>query len=189
MKHKSNFSYNHATSPVYNFGEGPTVLLVLHGWGSSIKSWEPLLEQIDATKFTVYFLELPGFGDSKEPNEGWFVSDYLAFVKKFSQNLNPTYLLVHSFGGRIAIKWFTEKDCPIQKAIFLGAAGIKPELNKLQKLSKRIAPYAKKMSKVKFLVPIYKIAQKLIYKIHGSGDYLKVKGVMKKTFLNVIDED
>lgn len=191
MKEKFNFSYNHASSPVYKFGTGQSNLLVLHGWGSSIKSWNPLLQTINPDQFTVYFLEMPGFGESKEPNKGWFVSDYLAFIKQFlvEFSIKPEYLLVHSFGGRIAIKWLSEKDCPIKKAIFMGAAGIKPELNKFQKFTKKIAPYFKKLSKIKFLAPVYKVVQKLIYRLNGSGDYLKVKGVMKKTFLNVIDED
>jgi pimeloyl-ACP methyl ester carboxylesterase len=191
MIEKTSFTFNHATSPVYKFGQGPKQLLVLHGWGSSIKSWKPLLKQIPEQEFTSYFLELPGFGESKEPNKGWSVSDYLAFVKQFlhSQDLSPEYLLVHSFGGRIAIKWLSEKDQPFQKAIFLGAAGIKPKLSQFQKFSKAVAPHFKRFSKIKFVNPAYKLLKKLIYKLNGSGDYIKVKGVMKKTFLHVIEED
>lgn len=191
MNEHNSFTYDHATSPVYTFGSGPNCILVLHGWGSSIKSWEQLLNKIDTALYTVYFLELPGFGKSKEPNRGWHVEDYLTFVKKFVDTLKikPDYLLVHSFGARIATKWLSQDTNAFKKAIYVGAAGIKPKLTFFQKFSKNVSPYFSKLSKLKGFSKTYKLCQKLLYKLLGSGDYLNVKGVMKSTFVNVIDED
>ena len=145
MKPIDRFKYNQAESPVYKYGSGHKVVLFLHGWGSSINSWQSLLSQINKAEFTAYFLELPGFGDSKTPIKAWKVDDYANMVSAFMDTLEvkPDYLVVHSFGGRLALKLLVNQNNIFKKAIFIGAAGIKPELTKFQKLTKLVAPYFK----------------------------------------------
>lgn len=191
MKPISRFKFNQAESPVYKYGQGEAVILVLHGWGSSINSWHSLLTKIDPALYTSYFLELPGFGSSAKPIKAWKVDDYANLVRAFMDSLDvkPEYLLVHSFGGRLALKLLLDKQQSIKKAIFVGAAGIKPQLSKFQKLSQKIAPYFKKVKHNKYFARPYRFLQKILYKMLGAGDYLKVEGVMRKTFLNVIEED
>lgn len=181
------FTYQNTSSPVFKFGQGKSILLVLHGWGSSIKSWQNLLEKIDPKKFTTYFLELPGFGDASLPSTAWGVDEYLDFIKQFLTHykIKPKYLLIHSFGGRIAIKWLNEKDCPIKKAIFLGAAGVKPKLNIFQKFTKKFSPSFKFFTRHKLFRPI----RKLIYKLLGGLDYLNAPPVMQKTLIKALEED
>lgn len=189
---KTSFTFNQATSPVYKFGSGPKGILVLHGWGSSIKSWSNLLTQFDPQKFTTYFLELPGFGESTEPNTAWNVDNYVSFVEKFVSELPtpPAYLLVHSFGGRLAIKWLALKsNHSFTKAIFIGAAGIKPRLNFRQKITQTVAPFFKSFAKIPGFKKFYNFVRRLVYKFIGSSDYLNVEGTMKNTFINVIGED
>src|SRR4051794_13093308 len=52
-------------------GGGPPVLLV-HGWLSSGRIWEELAPRL-AQRFTVYTLDLSGFGDSDKPISGYGV--------------------------------------------------------------------------------------------------------------------
>jgi pimeloyl-ACP methyl ester carboxylesterase len=191
MIENNQYTFNNATSPVFKFGKGPKTILVLHGWGSRISSWHQLLDSIDKNQFTTYFLELPGFGDSKHPIKAWDVDTYLSFVKHFaSENkIQVDYLLVHSFGARIATKWLVESDNTIKKAIYIGAAGIKPQLSKFKRIVKKVSPKLKKLFNKKAFAPIYIFFQNIIYKLTDSGDYLKVKGAMKQTFVNVIEED
>ena len=56
----------------YNvIGGGPPVVLV-HGWLSSSRIWEPLATRL-AQRFTVYSLDLVGFGESDKPASGYGV--------------------------------------------------------------------------------------------------------------------
>src|SRR3712207_6122335 len=54
-------------------GGGPPVLLV-HGWLSSSRIWEQLAARL-AQRFTVYTLDLSGFGESDKPLSGYGVRD------------------------------------------------------------------------------------------------------------------
>lgn len=191
MIDNNRFTYNNASSPIYKFGKGPKTIVVLHGWGSSINSWKPLLSKVSKTQFTTYFLELPGFGEAKPPTKAWTVSDYANFVSAFIKQIksDTTYLVVHSFGGRIATDILSSNKAQIKKAIYIGAAGIKPKLNWFQKFTKKFSKNFKNISQKAFLKPIFNFVRILIYKIHRSKDYLKVSGVMKQTFINVIEKD
>ncbi len=85
-------------------GGGPPVLLV-HGWLSSSKIWEPLVRRL-AQRFTVYTLDLTGFGESDKPTEGYGVrygSRLLyAFCARFG--LTRTAVVGHDVGGAMAVK-------------------------------------------------------------------------------------
>ena len=59
-------------------GTGP-VLLFLHGWKDSLKTFAPLVPGL-ASDYRVVRLDLPGFGGSEMPSRPWSVSDYVAFV-------------------------------------------------------------------------------------------------------------
>jgi pimeloyl-ACP methyl ester carboxylesterase len=191
MIENNTFTYNNAASPIFKFGNGKKTILVLHGWGSSIKSWQSLLESVSDVQFTTYFLELPGFGNSKPPTKPWQVSDYANFISAFVKQIKPNhlYLVVHSFGARIATDILSTNKVKVEKAIYIGAAGIKPKLNLFQKFSKKFSKYFKVIADRPFFRPIFNVLRIIVYKLHRSGDYLKVSGVMKQTFLKVIEKD
>jgi len=172
-------------------GQGPA-LLILHGWGSSLKSYERLVPLL-SKHFRVILPELPGFGESEEPREPWNISRYLDFVKDFLEarciapqkdTAKPISIYAHSFGARIAIKWLAEGDKRVEKLIMCGAAGIKDEPTKRQKL-------AKDLSKLGKMVPDFlrEPAKKVLYKLAGSHDYRKASKIMKETLRKVVNED
>ncbi len=167
----------------YTIGTGSKHVLVLHGWNSSIKSWEDFFDKADKENFTFYFPELPGFGDSAPPTEPIGVAEYVKFAQEFMKSLDkkPEYLLVHSFGGRIALKWLAEGH-EFKKAIFVGAAGIKPELPMYKKVVQKLSPAFRFLRKLP-------VIRKFAYKMLGATDYLEAEGVMRETFKRVISED
>lgn len=171
---------------LYKYGNGKEQILILHGFGSSIKRWKKLIVKFDPKKYTVHFVELPGFGQSQHPPVAWEVKDYTNFVQKLikQEKLNPQYLLCHSFGGRISIQLLTQSH-NFKKAIFVAAAGVRPKLNIIQKLSNKIGP---KLKPIKKFTPIKKFIQ-LFRKLIGAGDYNQVEGTMKQTFINVVNTD
>ncbi|MEI6532229.1 MAG: alpha/beta hydrolase [Candidatus Roizmanbacteria bacterium] len=84
-------------------GEGSPVLFV-HGWGGSQKSLQPVAD-ILSSEYRCYTLDLPGFGESDNPDPDWSVKEYAECVVAFIHQLDlPTVSYIgHSFGGSLGI--------------------------------------------------------------------------------------
>ena len=89
----------------YNIiGGGPPVLLV-HGWLSSSRLWEQLAGRL-AQRFTVYTLDLSGFGESDKPLSGYGVRNGSRLLYAFCAHfgLTRTNVVAHDLGGDMAVK-------------------------------------------------------------------------------------
>jgi pimeloyl-ACP methyl ester carboxylesterase len=90
-------------------GEGPAVLLV-HGIGSSRRTWDAVAPALTASGHEVVRLDLRGFGDSVSPPGefamGDFVRDLVAFVD--AMELGTFHLVGHSLGGMIAQRYVVD---------------------------------------------------------------------------------
>ena len=89
----------------YNvIGGGPPVVLV-HGWLSSSRVWEALASRL-AQRFTVYSLDLVGFGDSDKPLSGYGVRNGSRLLYAFCAHFGLTRASVigHDLGGNMAVK-------------------------------------------------------------------------------------
>lgn len=170
-------------------GKGP-ILLLLHGWGTNLESFNQISEDLQAN-YRVIRLDLPGFGQSQKPKEDWNVLEYAQFIQKFTQKLGATDIfgiIGHSFGCRVAIKALGNKLIQPRRAILIGAAGIKTSQLTKNKFYKALA----KTGKLFFSMPLissYKItAKKKFYTTIDSTDYIEA-GSMKNIFLKTINED
>ncbi|MDQ4062935.1 MAG: alpha/beta hydrolase [Actinomycetota bacterium] len=85
-------------------GAGPPVVLV-HGWLSSGRIWEPLAERL-AQRFTVYTLDLSGFGESDKPISGYGIRYGSRLLYAFCAHFGLTRAAVvgHDIGGAMAMK-------------------------------------------------------------------------------------
>jgi pimeloyl-ACP methyl ester carboxylesterase len=89
----------------YNvIGGGPPVLLV-HGWLSSSRIWNQLAPRL-AQRFTVYTLDLTGFGESDKPLSGYGVRNGSRLLYAFCAyfGLTRTGVIGHNLGGAMAVK-------------------------------------------------------------------------------------
>jgi pimeloyl-ACP methyl ester carboxylesterase len=89
----------------YNIiGGGPPVLLV-HGWLTSSRIWEQLATRL-AQRFTVYTLDLTGFGESDKPLSGYGVRNGSRLLYAFCAHfgLSRTSVVAHDLGGNMAVK-------------------------------------------------------------------------------------
>lgn len=175
-------------------GEGKP-LVVLHGWGSSRRVMMPLARSLAHIR-TSYVLDLPGFGDSPEPNTSWSIDDYADAVESFISNKfeGPVDLLVHSFGGRITLKLCSGKfgSERIQKVLITGGAGMKPK----RTLKFYFRKYLAKLLKLPFSIlpksyrepALVKLRQTSLWKSLGSGEYNQLSGVMRETFVKSVTE-
>jgi pimeloyl-ACP methyl ester carboxylesterase len=85
-------------------GGGPPVVLV-HGWLSSSRIWEALARRL-AQRFTVYSLDLTGFGESDKPHSGYGVRNGSRLLYAFCAHfgLARASVIGHDFGGNMAVK-------------------------------------------------------------------------------------
>ncbi len=169
-------------------GEGEPVLL-LHGWGSSIKPWAAIMGGFSGKR--VIALDLPGCGESDILKTEWELEDYCDFINKFLAKLGvPTPIICgHSHGGRIAIKMVAEGMITPPKLILFDSAGIPSK----KTLKKKIKIYTFKAIKNILSLPLIKnYTEDLLNKARsffGSADYKSAPEVMRKTMVRVVNRD
>jgi len=163
------------------FGEGKP-LLILHGWGSKNDKWQTTAKLLTGKGFQVIVPDLPGFGQSDDPDKIWDFDDYSNFTNDFINGLDlrKLSLLGHSFGGSIAIKYATEHPKKISKLYLVGAAAIREKSLK----KKMIYVIAKTFGFFSFIPFLKRIFYKII-----KTDYPHTQGIMRKTYLKVIKKD
>ncbi|PIS39684.1 MAG: hypothetical protein COT33_00680 [Candidatus Nealsonbacteria bacterium CG08_land_8_20_14_0_20_38_20] len=160
-------------------------ILILHGWGSSAQKWSRVKEILNRQGLRVIAPDLPGFGENPPPNEPWLIDDYVEWVKNFSQGFAPFFLLGHSFGGRIAIKFVLKYPEMVLGLILAGAPAIK---SKKQSDVKNFV--FKIFARFSFL-PFYQFLRKIFYLYFlRKTDYIRLKDeAMIGTFKKIISED
>lgn len=170
-------------------GQGE-VLLLLHGWGSSVDAWRRMIAEFSPS-FRLIALDLPGFGGSDMPPIPWAVEDYAAFVLKFMQTLGlqDPILVGHSYGGRVIIKLAGTGRVSPSKIILIDSAGVKPKKSIKQKL--RIATF--KTVKWALTLPgIRRFTGELLdraRKHFGSADYNAAPEVLRRSLVMAVNED
>ena len=163
-------------------GKGKQAVVLLHGWGVDHHLMEPLAVHLQ-TYFKVYNLDWPGFGESETPKYAFSTTDYCRILTEFINKLNIKEPLIigHSFGCRIALRYAALK--PVKKMILAAAAGLPP---------KRGADYYIKVYTYKALKQLRRLPffEELATQVdYGSEDYRQLSGVMKTTFVKVVNED
>ena len=187
---RKNFELNELTIAEAIIGEGQP-LLMLHGWGANIDLVWPLAERLAPLGYQVYALDLPGFGESDEPPAAWSVFDYANFVGDYVDyhGLESVFLFGHSFGGRLSLILGAEQSHRIKKIVLADSAGIVAK-----------APLSKRLR-----LNTYKSIRDGLYKIgakgtadqlraaynakYGSSDLQSTSGVMRETFIKVVNQD
>lgn len=171
-------------------GSGDCVLF-LHGWGANFGLFSALMDTV-SEKYTAAALDLPGFGESGEPDSPMSVDDYTEFVLSFlnSLSLRPIALIGHSFGGRIMIKALSQGKIPsAQKAVFIDSAGIKPKKTAKQKLSLCCYKAGKAFLNIPPVKKAFPDALEKLRRKRGSQDYNNASEVMRRTLVKVVNED
>lgn len=163
-------------------GSGNPIIL-LHGWGVDISIFDSITNMLK-TKYTVYAIDLPGFGKSDEPDIPYNLDDYVELLYQFIVDLdihNPI-LLGHSFGGRIAIKFASLYK--VNKLILVDSAGLKQK--NFIKTKSKIILYKLKKKYYKITKNVIKYNDLLINS--GSQDYKDASTIMKKILVKVTNE-
>lgn len=162
-------------------GKGKDVLL-LHGWGGSYQSMQPITEAL-RTDFRVTALDFPGHGSSQSVPGIWTMRDYMEFTMHFMQatGIERCHVVAHSFGGRVAILAASQHPERFEKLVLTGCAGLQLPPTFKSKLRKFAYDVFMKFSNEKL--------RDLLRDMFSSSDYKALSKDMKKTFVNVINQD
>ena len=107
-------------------------LLMLHGFMGSGKCWRSLMANLQTQRHSQIHcvaLDLLGFGDSAKPDIQYDVAKEVEFVRQFiqAQNLEPCYIMGHSFGGWVAAAYALAYPTAVKGLILLAPAGIRDD--------------------------------------------------------------
>jgi pimeloyl-ACP methyl ester carboxylesterase len=159
-------------------------LVFLHGWGVDSQLWFKITPELINKNYSMYFLDLPGFGQSQLPDTTYDVDDYKEIVYEFitKLGLRKITLIGHSFGGRIAIKIVAENPEFLDKVVLVGAAGIVHDSRK-KKILVTVSKFISPIFKPSFMQPL----RKKFYLLIGSEYLENIK--LSKIFAKVVMED
>lgn len=161
-------------------------LIMLHGWKQDVSTFHNISE-ILKKHFTLWLIDLPGFGRSETPKTDFTVEDYSDIIAEFikTNKIQKPNLLGHSVGGRIGIVLASKHPEIINKLVLEDSAGIRPKRDLIKFL---IYPFAKLF---KYLMPNFLgLKNKLRHKFYKNleSDYLNA-GKLKGTLTNILKED
>ena len=162
-------------------------ILILHGWGSRAENWSRVKELLENQGYKVFVPDLPGFGENSPLSRAWAIDDYVEWVSEFCEknNLSQFFLLGHSFGGAVAVKFSLKYPEKVKKMFLVASSGIRRKTIK-KEILKKIANFLKFFS----FLPFYSSIRKIFYKIViQKSDYPYTEGIMKETYLKIINED
>ena len=161
-------------------------LFILHGWQSKKERWQKVKKLLEEEGFQVIVPDLPGFKPQRELKKIWDLEDYSNWFFDFSQNFEKFFLLGHSFGGRVAIKFSRKYPQKVEKLILVAPGGILHQKTLKEKMILKFLPFLKKFS----FLPGFVFLRKIFYKFFlKKTDYLKAKGYLKESFKKIVSED
>lgn len=165
-------------------------VILIHGWGLNLNYFNNLINDLK-DNYTVYAIDLPGFGKSQMPDKYYSTSNYanilLEFIKKYKID-SPT-LIGHSFGGKVIIDLITDKCYNPNKVILIDSAGIRKKLS----IVKKYKLYSYKFLK-KIIISLYN-KERANYllddlrKKYGSKDYKNCNDILRGSLVKIVNED
>ncbi|MCG7393744.1 acetoin dehydrogenase dihydrolipoyllysine-residue acetyltransferase subunit [Microvirga sp. ACRRW] len=109
-------------------GSGTPIVLI-HGFGSDLNSWRPLLSSMPADR-SILGIDLPGHGRS--PLSGESTLDDLAasiIDTLLSEGVESLHLIGHSLGSAVAATVAAQSQLDIRSLMLLSPAGLGPDMN------------------------------------------------------------
>lgn len=171
-------------------GQGPTILM-LHGWGRGSDAYIQVMELLSQQGYQVIVPDLPGFGKTEPPKIAWGVDEYAQFAFQFVQalGLSRFFLLGHSFGGQVAVRFAADHAELVQGLILYGAAVIRREPTKKVKLLQTLARFGNTVFSVFPLSLVKYFIRKAFYRFLGVGSSAYAKGIMREVRNKIVRQD
>ncbi len=159
----------------YHDGGFEETALFLHGYLSCKESFyyqKKFFEQ----GFNVLIPDLPGFKEKTKLVTPYGLEDYAVWVENLLKryNVKEVSVVAHSFGARVFFKLFARGNVKINRAVFVGAAGMKPRFSLIKKIK----------------IARYKLRKKIGLDVSefGSDDYKRLDETTRASFVKIINE-
>jgi pimeloyl-ACP methyl ester carboxylesterase len=173
-------------------GQGRKTIILLHGWGGSLKSLTPLQDElIKSNEYRVFNIEWPGFGKSPIIHKSAKIKDYESLLLEFisEHNIAKPILVGHSFGGKVAMALAINNPNILDKLILINSSGLKPK----NSLKKTLLFLPTKAFGAFFKLPLLKFIKKPIRKLYyklivRESDYL-ISEDLEITMKNILSEN
>lgn len=164
------------------------VVLILHGWGDSSKSFQKMSQAL-SKNYDVICVDLPGFGGSQAPHQAWGLTDYAIFLQHFLAKINAPdvwAIIGHSNGGAIAIRGLGMQLLQSERLVLLASAGIR---NVYKGRNKALRIVAKTGKAITMPLPqsVKKKLRRTLYTTVGSD--MLVAEHLQETFKKVVTDD
>ncbi len=166
------------------YGDKGRDVILLHGWGQNIEMMAYIATFLK-DHFKVYVMDLPGFGESEEPNEAFGIPEYSTWLKHFNDHfhIEEPILIGHSFGARIAFDYAYRY--PVRRMCLTGAAGLRPK----RTLAWYIKTYTYKLGKKILSIGPFKVYLKKLQDNMGSEDYKNASETMRRVLVKTVNYD
>lgn len=100
-------------------GSGKEKVIVMHNWFCDSTSYDPILSYLDTKRFTLAFVDLRGYGLSKDLRGSFTAEEAAKDVKAMADALNwkEFHLVGHSMSGMIAQKMAAQNPSQVKSLI------------------------------------------------------------------------
>jgi pimeloyl-ACP methyl ester carboxylesterase len=113
-------------------GNKSTVVVFLHGWGMYKETWKNLFPEL-SKYYTIYALDLPGFGDNQDIPTKFILEEYVKLLNDFLEqnNIKSCVLVGHSFGANVAALFTVTHPKKVEKLVlYSGGVSLNNKLNR-----------------------------------------------------------
>lgn len=149
-------------------GKGP-VLLLLHGVGSSLHTWEGWHRELEQD-FTVLSIDLPSFGlTGPNPKNDYSVSMYMRVIDALLDELqiDKIFMAGNSFGGFLTWSYALHNPTRVHKMILLDAAGLGTHRADLRDFGFKLISHPL-LKKITHLITPKKLIKQSVYNAYGD---------------------
>lgn len=168
--------------------EGAPAVVFAHGWGRSHRDFIPVAEAL-APVAQSYLLDLPGFGDSPRPEDGWGTAQYADYLQQHLRDdlgLDRYIWVGHSFGGRIGLR-LGAAQAPLDHLVIVAGAGVPRDIPRHEQIKRRARG---RMFKLRKKLTRGEEALAALEARFGSVDYVHSREIgMRDIFLSTITEN
>lgn len=163
-------------------------ILILHGWNLNASKYKFLEKELVKHGYKTLCFDLPGFGKSKALSYPFTLPIYAKYIinRLKRERISKIIIIGHSFGGRIGVYLSVNYPEMVEALILSGTPALGKDLTFKEKIYLFFAKVGKMFFNLPFLSLLGDFARKALYKMVGSYDYYKTRGVIRITFQNIV---
>lgn len=100
-------------------GKGPIKVVVIHGWFWDHRVFEPIYDCIDGERFTYAFIDIRGYGKSRDLPGAYTIAEVAADAVALTEQLGwrDFHVVGHSMGGKAAQKVAMEAGSRVRSVV------------------------------------------------------------------------